>query len=98
MSSYRTHALIGAVGGLGLARLLDMVPHATAISQNPFAQLGPASIVPPGVTAVAESGIKTAEDVKKVRALGARAVLVGESLLRQNDLESAARILVEAGQ
>lgn len=51
MSSYRTHALIGAVGGLGLARLLDMVPHATAISQNPFAQLGPASIVPPGVTA-----------------------------------------------
>src|SRR6266540_3559684 len=51
MSSYRTHALIGAVGGLGLARLLDMVPHATAISQNPFAQLGPASIVPPGATA-----------------------------------------------
>lgn len=54
--------------------------------------------VPPGVTAVAESGLKTAEDIKKVRALGARAVLVGESLLRQNDLESAARILVEAGQ
>lgn len=41
--------------------------------------------VPPGVTAVAESGIKTAEDIKKIRALGARAVLVGESLLRQSD-------------
>lgn len=68
------------------------------LTMNPGAFEALLPRVPPGVTAVAESGLKTAEDVKKVRALGARAVLVGESLLRQNDLESATRVLVEAGQ
>jgi indole-3-glycerol phosphate synthase len=38
---------------------------------------------------VSESGIATAADVKKVAAAGVRAVLVGESLMRRGDIETA---------
>lgn len=43
---------------------------------------------------VAESGLKTPHDVERVRKAGARAVLVGESLLAQSDVEGAARCLM----
>ncbi|MFT3700382.1 MAG: indole-3-glycerol phosphate synthase TrpC [Kofleriaceae bacterium] len=39
--------------------------------------------VPPGTVLVAESGIKTRDDVKRLGDAGAHAVLVGESLMRQ---------------
>lgn len=44
--------------------------------------------------AVAESGIATPGDVARVRKAGARAVLVGESLMRQGDVADAARALM----
>jgi indole-3-glycerol phosphate synthase len=43
---------------------------------------------------VAESGIHTPADVARVRRAGARAVLVGESLMRQADVEQATRALM----
>jgi indole-3-glycerol phosphate synthase len=43
---------------------------------------------------VAESGIKTREDVDRLRAAGFSAFLVGESLLRQNDRAAAVRALI----
>ena len=43
---------------------------------------------------VAESGIKTKRDVDRLRAAGFDAFLVGESLLRQNDRESAVKALI----
>jgi indole-3-glycerol phosphate synthase len=42
---------------------------------------------------VSESGIKTGADVDRLGAAGANAVLVGESLLKADDPESAARAL-----
>ncbi len=54
--------------------------------------------VPADRTLVAESGIKTPDDVRALKPLGIHAVLVGESLLRQPDLEKAARVLVDAGK
>ena len=45
---------------------------------------------------VAESGIFTPDDVARVSAAPARAILVGESLLRQADVEAAARALLDA--
>jgi pyridoxal biosynthesis lyase PdxS len=45
---------------------------------------------------VAESGIKTPDDVERLTVLGVNAMLVGESLLKQKDLESAARTLAAA--
>jgi len=53
-----------------------------------------AAQIPDGVLRVAESGIKTREDVDRLRAAGFDAFLVGESLLRQNDRASAVRKLV----
>jgi indole-3-glycerol phosphate synthase len=51
-----------------------------------------------GYTIVSESGIRTADDVKRCAKFGAHAVLVGESLMRQEDAAQAARTLVEAGK
>ena len=42
-------------------------------------------LVPPEIIFVSESGVKTAEDVKKIRELGADAVLIGEVLMRAAD-------------
>ncbi len=42
--------------------------------------------VPPEVTLVAESAIRSADDVRRMGDCGARAVLVGESLVRAGDI------------
>jgi indole-3-glycerol phosphate synthase len=49
--------------------------------------------VSPGVTRVAESGIRTPADVDRLGAAGFDAILVGESLMRQPDLRAAAAAL-----
>jgi indole-3-glycerol phosphate synthase len=43
------------------------------------------SLIPHGILAVAESGIKSPEDVRAVSAIGIDAALVGESLMRAKD-------------
>lgn len=45
---------------------------------------------------VAESGVKTPDDARRYRALGAAALLVGEALSASPDPEGAARALVQA--
>lgn len=42
--------------------------------------------LPPGTGFVAESGVATRQDVERIRAAGAHAMLVGESLLRADDV------------
>ncbi len=60
-----------------------------------FERLSPA-LSRPGRTLVAESGIRTAEDVRRLARAGAGAALVGESLMRAADPVAAVRELVEA--
>jgi indole-3-glycerol phosphate synthase len=50
--------------------------------------------MPKDAIKVAESGIRTREDVERLRAAGFSAFLVGESLLRQNDRAAAVRALI----
>ncbi len=50
--------------------------------------------MPADAIKVAESGIKTRQDVDYLRAAGYQAFLVGESLLRQNDRAAAVRALI----
>ncbi|HYI07834.1 MAG TPA: indole-3-glycerol phosphate synthase TrpC [Thermoanaerobaculia bacterium] len=54
-----------------------------------------AAKMPPGAILVAESGIRTREDVERLRSAGFNGFLVGESLLRQEDRAAAVRGLVE---
>ena len=54
--------------------------------------------IPPGAVAVSESGISSAEDVERVVAAGAHAILVGEALVRAPDVEAKVRELLLAGR
>lgn len=47
-----------------------------------------------GTLLVSESGIQSSEDVRRVVAAGARAILVGESLMRSPDIGAAVRQLL----
>jgi len=53
-----------------------------------------APLLPPGTVLVAESGIRSAEDVKLLGAVGAHAVLVGEQLMRATSPGAALRELL----
>lgn len=53
-----------------------------------------AARVPPGRFLVAESGLKTASDLARLARSGARAFLVGESLMAQADVTAATRALL----
>ena len=58
-------------------------------SQTPSARLAGRE----DVLLVAESGIHVAEDIDRLTRAGAKAFLVGESLMREPDLEAALRRL-----
>lgn len=53
-----------------------------------------AVLVPPDITLVGESGIRTREDVERLGQAGVRAVLVGETLMRAPDRAVALRELL----
>lgn len=53
-----------------------------------------ASRIPANRFAIAESGINSTEDVVRLKAAGARGILVGESLMRQADVVTATRRLL----
>lgn len=53
--------------------------------------------IPDDRVCVAESGFKTAADAERLAGAGFDAVLVGESLMRSEDLEGACRAMASAG-
>ena len=53
-----------------------------------------AQLIPPGRIIVAESGIFTPSDIARLTRAGASAFLVGESLMRQTDIEGATRTIL----
>lgn len=53
-----------------------------------------ARLVPPDRTIVSESGLNTPEDLAEMARFGARCFLIGESLMRQQDVAEATRRLL----
>ncbi len=53
-----------------------------------------APLAPPSALLVAESGVSTPSDAQRMAQAGARAMLVGESLMRQADVEAATMALL----
>jgi len=53
-----------------------------------------APLIPPGIIKVAESGIKTREDVVQLQQVGYEAILIGETLMRAEDPIQKLRELV----
>lgn len=51
--------------------------------------------VPAGATVVAESGLRSREDLAALDQAGVDAVLIGEALMRSSDIEAACRALTE---
>jgi indole-3-glycerol phosphate synthase len=51
-----------------------------------------AALIPPSITLVAESAIRSAADVRQMGSYGARAVLVGEGLVKAKDIASEVRL------
>ena len=70
-------------------RTLEMKPDNIALLSR---------LIPRDRFIVAESGIKTRDDIEKLKSLRIAGALVGESLLRQPDLQSAVNELVQAGK
>ena len=66
-----------------------------SVDVNRFATIRPS--VPEGAIAVAESGVRDADDVRRLAGEGADAVLVGESVATAAEPAKAVRALVEAG-
>jgi indole-3-glycerol phosphate synthase len=66
------------------------------VDRGAFARLRPG--IPDHVVAVAESGVRGPDDVRRAADLGADAVLVGESLVTADDPRAAAAALVAAGR
>ena len=56
------------------------------------------SLLPSGVTAVSESGVHTAADVRRLATMGADAMLVGEALVTAPDVAAKVRELAAAGR
>ncbi|MGD0443177.1 MAG: indole-3-glycerol phosphate synthase TrpC [Edaphobacter sp.] len=64
-----------------------------AVRTELFAELAPS--MPKDVVMVAESGIRTAEDIAKLGEIGYRAFLVGEALMRETDPGAALAALLD---
>jgi indole-3-glycerol phosphate synthase len=65
------------------------------VDRETFVRVRP--LIPAGITVVAESGIRDADDVRRYAAAGADAVLVGESAVKGADPRVAVQALVDAG-
>jgi indole-3-glycerol phosphate synthase len=53
-----------------------------------------ASLAPPDYLLISESGLNSPEDLARMADIGARCFLIGESLMRQNDVATATRSLL----
>ena len=66
------------------------------VDRDTFSRLAP--LIPDTCVKVAESGVRDADDVRHYASLGADAVLVGESLVKDGNPRAAVAALIAAGE
>ncbi len=66
------------------------------VDLNTTARLRP--LIPAGTLVVAESGVHTAADVRRLAEMGVDAMLVGEALVRAKDVDAKVQELASAGR
>jgi len=88
----REEAATAAAAGAGLIGVNARDLATLAVDLRRFAVVR--DVLPPGVTLVAESGIRTRTDVEAVAGAGAHAVLVGEALVLAPDPKGAIAALL----
>ena len=66
-------------------------PAETVVAEDVSSNLG---MAPENSLLVSESGIFSYDDIERVKDAGAKAILVGESLMRQDDVADAVRKLL----
>jgi indole-3-glycerol phosphate synthase len=54
--------------------------------------------VPPGVSLISESGLRSADDLRHLRSLGYKGFLIGEKLMRAAEPDRALRKLIEEAE
>lgn len=69
-----------------------------SLHMNPDNVFLVSQLLPKDRTLVAESGIKSSDDIKKLKSLRVAAVLVGEHLLKKENAQEAVQELVQAGK
>jgi indole-3-glycerol phosphate synthase len=87
-----------------LDRVLDLDCEAVGVNNRDLktfavrlqVSLDLAARLPAGAVRVSESGIETAEDMNRLRAVGFQAFLIGESLMRQPDPRKTLEVLLQA--
>ncbi len=92
-------AVVEAHGAVEIRRAAAVEPDAVGVNARDLANFqtdigsieAMAREIPSGPVRLAESGIRTREDVERLAAAGFEAFLVGESLLRADDPEEALR-------
>jgi indole-3-glycerol phosphate synthase len=81
----------GLLAGVNCRDLKDL-----SVSFDRFATLAP--YLPPGLPAVAESGVRGADDIRTVATLGYELALVGSALMQQSDPAQTAAGLIAVGR
>jgi len=95
------HALVELYDADNLSRVVDSGARLIGINNRDLRSfvtrlehtLEMAGRVPRDRCLVSESGIRTRDDVERLRAAGARAILVGETLIRSSDIAATLREL-----
>lgn len=81
--------------GAGLIGVNNRDLHTFNVSLDTSAEL--AAHAPVGALLVSESGLRDASDIRRLRARGFQAFLIGETLMRAEHPENALRDLIEGG-
>ncbi|GGG05319.1 indole-3-glycerol phosphate synthase TrpC [Paenibacillus aceti] len=85
-----------ALGNTGLIGINNRNLHSFETRLETTAQLS--SMVPPEVTLISESGIRTREDVQYLARAGAKGLLIGETFMRQAQVDEAVNELLGAAE